>query len=77
MKKRTGSSLTQCTKADFALSLSFGWTRMPLALMYASIFVGFVLMTLVNIELMLRSVVQLLGGSDRLAPIHTEVLEAE
>lgn len=73
----TGKSLTLCTKSDLALSLSFGWTKLPLAVMYASLFTGFILLTLVNVELILRSLVQLLGGSARLAPIHTEVMEAE
>ena len=37
---------------------------------YTSLFVGFVLLTLVNIELMIRQVVTLLGGEDRLKPLH-------
>jgi TRAP-type C4-dicarboxylate transport system permease small subunit len=73
----TGTSLTLCTKADAAFSISFGWTKIPLAMMYASIYVGFILLTIVNVELILRSLVQFLGGSDHLTPIHTEVLEAE
>ena len=36
---------------------------------YASLFVGFALLTVVNIELMLRQIVRLLGGEDRLKPI--------
>ncbi len=36
---------------------------------YASLFVGFVLLTIVNIELMLRQIITLLGGEDRLPPL--------
>ncbi|WP_224824454.1 TRAP transporter small permease [Cognatishimia sp. MH4019] len=36
---------------------------------YASLFVGFVLLTIVNIELMLRQIITLLGGEDRLQPL--------
>ncbi|MEL7212649.1 MAG: TRAP transporter small permease [Pseudomonadota bacterium] len=36
---------------------------------YASLFVGFVLLTIVNIELMLRQIIRLLGGEDRLPPL--------
>ncbi len=36
---------------------------------YMSIFLGFVFLTIVNIELILRSVVSLLGGHDRLKPL--------
>lgn len=36
---------------------------------YMSLFVGFVLLTIVNIELMLRQIVRLLGGEDRLKPL--------
>ena len=43
--------------------------RVKLAWMYLSIFVGFVLLMAVNIELILRSLIQLGGGADRLPPI--------
>jgi TRAP-type C4-dicarboxylate transport system permease small subunit len=73
----TGMSLTLCTSDAFAFSLSFGWTKLPLATMYASLFVGVCLLTLVNIELILRSLVLLLGGSERLPALPHEVAEAE
>lgn len=46
-----------------------GQWRMPLAYMFMSLQVGIVLMISVNIELMLRSVITLLGGEDRLPAI--------
>lgn len=36
---------------------------------FASLFVGFCLLVLVNIELLLRQVISLLGGADRLKPM--------
>jgi TRAP-type C4-dicarboxylate transport system permease small subunit len=63
------SAITLCTKADWALGLSFGWTKMPLAVMYASIYVGVQLLILVNIELLLRGLVTLLGEEDQLRPL--------
>lgn len=73
----TGLSLTLCTSDAAALSLTFGWVKLPLAVMYASLFVGLILMTLVNLELMLRSLVTLMGGADRLQVIPQDVVEAE
>lgn len=70
-------SLTLCTKADAALAFSWGWTKMPLAVMYASLFVGLMLLVLVNIELLLRSLATLIGGEDQLRPIPHDVVEAE
>lgn len=43
-----------------------GWFRIPRSWMMASLFVGVVLLLAVNVELILRSVVQMLGGADRL-----------
>lgn len=43
--------------------------RIKLAWMYMSIFAGFVLLTVVNIELILRALLRLLGHEDDLAPI--------
>lgn len=70
-------SLTLCTRADAALGLSLGWVKMPLAVMYAALFTGLILLTLVNLELILRSLVTLLGGADRLRPIPNDLAEAE
>lgn len=73
----TGMSLTLCTSADVALSLSFGWVKLPLAVMYASLLTGFVLLTLVNVELMLRSLATAIGGAERLPELSGEVVSAE
>lgn len=45
------------------------WHRVPRSWMMASLFVGVVLMISANVELILRSVISLLGGGDRLVPI--------
>lgn len=45
------------------------WVRVPRSWMMMSMFVGVILLTLVNIELILRSVITLIGGSAELPPI--------
>jgi TRAP-type C4-dicarboxylate transport system permease small subunit len=45
------------------------WIRVPRSWMMASILVGFFMLVLVNIELILRSIVQIMGGGDRLPEI--------
>ncbi|MEO9517926.1 MAG: TRAP transporter small permease [Paracoccaceae bacterium] len=56
--------------ASLYLPLGGGeWYRLPRSWMMASVLVGIVLLISVNIELILRSIVSLLGGSDRLQPI--------
>lgn len=45
------------------------WVRVPRSWMMMSMFVGVILLTLVNIELILRSVITLIGGSSELPPI--------
>lgn len=58
--------------ASLYLPISLDFTeffRVPRAWMMASLFVGVVLLTSVNIELILRTIVTLMGGKDRLAPI--------
>lgn len=65
----TGLSLTLCTPADAAFGLTWGWVKLPLAAMYASLLVGMVLLALVNLELMLRAVVSMMGGERALTPI--------
>lgn len=42
--------------------------------MYASLAVGVALLILVNIELILRQIITLLGGSKRLKPLHTTTM---
>lgn len=73
----TGMSLTLCTRADAALGLTWGWIKLPLATMYASLLVGMVLLTLVNLELMLRAMVAMMGGARSLRPIPGDVVGAE
>ncbi|MBA4489432.1 TRAP transporter small permease [Paracoccus sp. S1E-3] len=52
--------------------------RVKLAWMYMSIFLGFALLMAVNAELILRSLIQLGGGGDRLTTIPSTVMaEAE
>ncbi|MEP2889841.1 TRAP transporter small permease [Tateyamaria sp.] len=46
-----------------------GWFRIPRSWMMLSLLVGVILLLAVNIELILRSVVQMLGGKDRLPVI--------
>ena len=51
-------------------SLSFDeWYRIPRSWAFSSLFVGVLLMLSVNIELILRSLVTMLGGEDELRPI--------
>ncbi|MCL6285206.1 TRAP transporter small permease [Ruegeria sp. 2012CJ41-6] len=60
-------------------SLSFDeWHRIPRSWMMASLLVGVILLTSVNIELILRGLVTLMGGGDRLRPIDdVELLGSE
>ncbi|AXI48771.1 C4-dicarboxylate ABC transporter permease [Sulfitobacter sp. SK012] len=60
----TTASLYVPTSIDFS-----EWLRVPRSWMMASLLVGVILLTSVNIELILRTIVNLLGGSDRLSPI--------
>ena len=46
-----------------------GWFRIPRSWMMLSLLVGVILLLAVNIELILRSIVQMLGGGDRLPEI--------
>ena len=58
--------------ASLYVPLSAGfdeWMRVPRSWMMASLLVGVVLLALVNLELILRSLVTLLGGGKRLSPI--------
>ncbi|MEM9524365.1 MAG: TRAP transporter small permease subunit [Pseudomonadota bacterium] len=59
-------------------SLTFEtWLRVPRSWMMGSILVGFLLLNLVNIELMLRSLITLLGGKRRLEPLPGEGVGAD
>jgi TRAP-type C4-dicarboxylate transport system permease small subunit len=46
-----------------------GWERMPRAWMMWSLVVGLILLVSVNVELILRTIIALLGGADRLPEI--------
>ena len=57
--------------ASSSLKIPLDWigykiVRIKLAWMYMSLFVGLVLLTMVNIELILRCVIRLFGGEDKL-----------
>lgn len=53
--------------------LSFeNWMRVPRSWMMASLLVGLVLLISVNIELILRAIVKMMGGADQLPPITLE-----
>lgn len=60
------TSSTLWVPLDWVGGTSF---KLKLAWMYASLFVGFVLLTIVNIELLLRSLITLLGGGAGLKPL--------
>lgn len=45
------------------------WYRIPRSWMMASLLVGVILLAIVNVELILRSVIAMLGGKDRLRPL--------
>ncbi|MBT8458027.1 MAG: TRAP transporter small permease [Rhodobacteraceae bacterium] len=51
------------------LSFEFGWFKMPRSQMMASLLVGVFLLIVVNIELIIRSLIVLLGGGEDLRPI--------
>ncbi len=51
--------------------------KLKLIWMYASLYVGLWLLFVVNIELVLRSVVGLMGGEDRLRPLADDTLITE
>ena len=60
------------------LSMSFDeWMRVPRSWMMSSLLTGCVLLAVVNIELILRSIMSLMGGDDRLPPIDDTVLRAD
>lgn len=46
-----------------------GWMKVPKAWMMASLLVGFVLLLIVNVELILRALITMLGGGRDLRPI--------
>ena len=57
------------TTASLYVPMSFGfdeWLRVPRSWMMASMLVGVTLLVMVNVELILRSFISLLGGADQL-----------
>lgn len=48
------------------------WFRVPRSWMMASLLVGVILLISINIELILRALVKMLGGADQLPPISLE-----
>ena len=73
----TGLALTLCSDAP-SFAYEPGWTKMPLAVMYASLYLGIQLLVLVNLELLLRALVVALGGEDRLPALRvTDMASAE
>jgi TRAP-type C4-dicarboxylate transport system permease small subunit len=60
------------------MSLGFDdWMRVPRSWMMASLLVGVILLAMVNVELILRAIVRLLGGESQLPDIGEETLGAE
>jgi TRAP-type C4-dicarboxylate transport system permease small subunit len=74
----TGLDLTLCTRASPSFSFEWGWTKMPLPLAFLSLWLGVIMLLAVNVELVLRTLIGLLGAEDRLRPImNTDLPEAE
>lgn len=68
--------------ASASLRVPMDWIGMKafkikLAWMYMSLLVGLIWLTIVNIELMMRNLITLLGYGDRLKPIHAETAGAD
>lgn len=61
-----GLDLTLCTKGAWTFGFEWGWNKMPRAVVFASLYVGVILLIIVNIELILRQLIALFGGGDRL-----------
>ena len=60
------------------ISLDFSeWFRVPRSWMMMSFFVGVILLLIVNIELILRSLITMLGGGDGLKPVNDPDLVVE
>jgi len=60
------------TTASLYVPTSIGfdeWLRVPRSWMMASLLIGVILLVMVNVELILRAIVGLLGGGDRLPDI--------
>lgn len=76
----TGFGSRFATAALYLPSLEDGqivWDRMPRFYMFLSLFVGICLLLAVNVELILRSLVSLLGGEAQLRPIPGDAVAVE
>ena len=65
------------TASLYYVNLDFEWVKVPRRWMMLSFFVGVVLLFIVNIELILRSIITILGGGDQLkelAPREDEIM---
>lgn len=63
--------------ASLYLPTPDGWFRVPRSWMMASLLVGVVLLISVNVELILRQIVRILGGGDRLPSVQSVEAGAE
>ena len=73
----TGFMSRAKTASLYYIDLSGSWEKVPRQWMMMSFFVGVVLLFVVNVELILRSVITLLGGGDglkELAPREDELM---
>ena len=61
-----GTNLTLCAGDGPKFGFEWKWNKMPLAVTYASLYVGLQLLLLVAIETVLRALAILLGAMDRL-----------
>lgn len=77
----TGFGSRFATAALYIPSFAEGgltWERMPRFYMFLSLFVGVCLLLIVNIELIIRAIVTLMGGEDQLRPVPgAQAIEAE
>ncbi len=65
----TGFMSRAKTASLYYLNADLEWVKMPRRWMMSSLFVGVVLLFIVNLELFLRALITMLGGGDRLAPL--------
>lgn len=65
----TGFGGKFATASLYIPDLAGGWLRVPRSWMMASLFVGVVLLQIVNLELILRAFISILGGAKNLRPI--------
>lgn len=66
---KTGALYTFVQPSFSDMSVEFGIAKMPRSHMMASLLVGMALMLVVSVELLLRWIIELLGGADRLPPL--------